>query len=427
MDGWSDISVSHPLSVQQFDALAAEVELAWPPLSNLSMIAEAPPGTSRERLRQFLCEAMAAEGALRTSRVSFYEGTAWLTRTAEPPLVTNVVSSEAEVTELALEDADRRFVRSDGPLWLVRLVEVADEAGRVSKRFVIATFDHLISDGASVSMFWRNLPLFHWPDRRSGPNGYLDWIGWQHDEVASPTSRSMAFWRSYLSPDALVDIPISISPSPHVPLTGKVRWKQRRTDEVDILRVMRMNSTTAFPLVLAAIMRGLAAAGIEREIFARVTCSGRPPRFERVFGFLATHVAVRLELPRCVDRKSAIATARSTWALVAPHQYLSLPLFLQMTGRSARLLHGSLQINYMSTTAPIVEEELVTEGVQTGIVLYVAASVDGTHGFKCGFDPQRFESRFIAHLLDKMVEAWNEIVSLDESQLRPGHRSSGLS
>jgi NRPS condensation-like uncharacterized protein/acyl carrier protein len=109
---------------------------------------------------------------------------------------------ESKTTQLAIEEFQRPFDLTDGPLFRVKVFRLGD-----TDHILIVTFHHIIVDGWSMILFFRDLAELYngslHGDQARPPNlpiQYRDFTNWQREALqAGLLDGQLAYWKEQLS------------------------------------------------------------------------------------------------------------------------------------------------------------------------------------------------------------------------------------
>ena len=218
--------------------------------------------------------------------------------------------AEAEWRRLAALDHLTPYDLARPPLWRARLVKLAEQ-----DHLLLLNFHHIIADGASLAIFFRELASSYEADRRKEvasfaplPLSYADYAGWQQQWLASPAcAAELDYWKRNL---AALPEPVSMPtdfPRPAARSYRGARSIRRLPVELNaaLIGFTRRQGVTSFMTLLAAFSVLLARLGGQSDIVIGATVAGRNhAAVEGVIGFFINALPLRLQLgdnPSFVD------------------------------------------------------------------------------------------------------------------------------
>ncbi len=195
----------------------------------------------------------------------------------EVPLVDLCALPVAEARAQALERAQvlarQGFDLTRAPLLRLTLIRVAE-----STHLLVLVMHHIVSDGWSMGVFWRELSVLYAGDGESLPAlpvQYPDYAQWQRAELQDAArERQLAYWRTRLAGLTMLELPTD-RPRPATPNYRGARHALALSAELSaaLKQVSRREGVTLYMLLLAAFQVLLGA--LQR---AGRYCRGQPDR-----------------------------------------------------------------------------------------------------------------------------------------------------
>jgi amino acid adenylation domain-containing protein len=126
---------------------------------------------------------------------------------------------DAEVSRRVFEDAFTPFDLAAGPLMRAQVLRLGK-----SEHLLLVTMHHIISDGWSMPVFYRDLTAFYEafsngrePSLAALPLQYADFAVWQRDWLSGPVlEKQLSYWRDQLDGLAPLELPLD-HPRPSAP------------------------------------------------------------------------------------------------------------------------------------------------------------------------------------------------------------------
>ncbi|OUD03711.1 non-ribosomal peptide synthetase [Streptomyces swartbergensis] len=201
---------------------------------------------------------------------------------------------------LAAESA-RRFDLAEGPLFVTRLVRLAE-----AEHVLVLSLHHIVVDAASATILARDLSALYRAERDGTTAGLpaLDWSCAQHarEQAASANSpeaeADLAHWRRALGGDLPVLALPTDRPRPS-PMTSNGRAAFHTLDpELSrrLRELSRNRRSTLFMTLLAGYAAMLHRITGQTDIVVGTPISDRPERAEHVLGFFVNTLALRFDL-----------------------------------------------------------------------------------------------------------------------------------
>ena len=210
--------------------------------------------------------------------------------------------AESEWRRLADLLARTPYDLAQAPLWRAQLIKLAEQ-----DHLLILNFHHIIADGSSLAIFFRELSLSYESYRRTDvalaaplPLRFADYAAWQQQWLESPAAQlQLDYWNSNL---AGLSAPASI-PSDFVRPAARsyrgARLVRRLPVELStaLNRFTRQQGVTSFMTLLAAFSVLLARIGGQTDVVIGSTIGGRNhAAMEGVIGFFINVMPLRLQL-----------------------------------------------------------------------------------------------------------------------------------
>ena len=209
---------------------------------------------------------------------------------------------QAEVARLTEAEARRPFDLSQGPLLRAQLLRVTNE-----QNLLLLTMHHIISDGWSVGIFFRELSLLYeaaYRGQRSSlpelPIQYADYAQWQRERLSGTTlAELLGYWRNQLAGAPVVlELPLDKVRPPVQSFRGEVRTFQLGVELTRRLRELSQRSgVTLFMTLLAAFKVLLYRYTGEEDLVVGTPIAGRNrAEIEGLIGFFTNSLVLRARL-----------------------------------------------------------------------------------------------------------------------------------
>jgi amino acid adenylation domain-containing protein len=210
--------------------------------------------------------------------------------------------AKAEAERLAIEDACVIYDLKRYPLFRAKLVKLAD-----ADHLFILNFHHIIADGSSLAIFYRELAVLY-DGLRNGktpllaelPIQYADYAAWQHEWLRSAAfDAQLSYWKRQLAslpaPDAF---PTDFERSVAQTYRGARTTRQLSGDLTSALKNLgRQQSVTVFMTLFAAFSILLSRISGQDDIVIGSTIAGRNrPEIDGLIGFFINALPLRTDL-----------------------------------------------------------------------------------------------------------------------------------
>jgi amino acid adenylation domain-containing protein/non-ribosomal peptide synthase protein (TIGR01720 family) len=235
---------------------------------------------------------------------------------------------EAHISHLARQEARQPFDLAHGPLLRVHLLIVGAQS-----HVLLLAMHHLIADGWSVQIFWRELARLYAAFAAGQPSPlpelalqYADYADWQQQWLqGQECARQRSYWQRQLA-----DLPPRLAlPSDFArPPVQALQGKQRRFTltprlTVALKELSQRAGVTLFMTLLTALSVLLARYSEQSELCIGVPVFNRPhSELEDVIGFFANTLVLRTDLSGNPDFLTALRRVREVALEAFAHQEL---------------------------------------------------------------------------------------------------------
>jgi amino acid adenylation domain-containing protein len=210
-------------------------------------------------------------------------------------------NAEVEVVRVATREARTPFDLQQGPLLRVGLVLLPD-----AKQVLLVTMHHIISDGWSMEIFFRELTLvyrarFHGESSclTELPVQYADYAAWQREWLQGEAlERELRYWRHQLAGMESLRLPTDRS-RPVLPSYRGSRELVRIDEPVTaaLKELCRQENATLFMALLAAFQLLLGRYSGQQDIAVGTLTAGRNRvETEGLIGFFVNTLVLRTDL-----------------------------------------------------------------------------------------------------------------------------------
>ncbi|MFG2530785.1 MupA/Atu3671 family FMN-dependent luciferase-like monooxygenase [Streptomyces sp. NPDC048516] len=208
---------------------------------------------------------------------------------------------KAAVQEVLAAESARRFDLAAGPLFVSRLIRVADE-----EHVLVLSLHHIVVDAASATVLARDLSALYRAEL-DGTSPGLPTMAWSYADHASEQAASadspkaaedLGYWLHALGGELpVLDLPTD-RPRPAT-MTSNGRAVFRTLDpglSRQLRELSRQHRSTLFMTLLAGYAAMLHRVTGQEDIVIGVPVSDRPQRAEDLLGFFVNTLALRFDL-----------------------------------------------------------------------------------------------------------------------------------
>jgi amino acid adenylation domain-containing protein len=208
---------------------------------------------------------------------------------------------EGRVQALAQADVQRPFDLAQGPLLRATLVRLAD-----AEHVLLLTMHHIVSDGWSHGVFWRELAVLYdaFADGRPSPLPplaiqYADFAVWQQQWLREGVlDAALAYWRQQLAGVSTLQLPAD-RPRPAVQtFRGARHWLTLPPTLTQALKTLSWRYGVTLFMTLLAAFQALLHRYTEQDDIAVGTLSANRHRaeIEGLIGFFVNILVLRTDL-----------------------------------------------------------------------------------------------------------------------------------
>jgi len=266
---------------------------------------------------------------------------------------------QAEVTRLSDAEARRSFDLGQGPLMRAQLLRVTDE-----QQVLLLTMHHIISDGWSVGIFFRELSLLYeaaCQGRRSPlpelPIQYADYAQWQRERLSGTAlAELLDYWRKQLTgAPGVLELPLDHVRPAVQSFRGELRAFQLGEELTRRLRELsQRQGVTLFMTLLAAFKVLLYRYTGEEDLVVGTPIAGRNrAEIEGLIGFFINSLVLRTKLSGNPSFVEVLKRVREVTLGAYEHQDLPFEKLVEELQPERSLSHAPLfQIVFSLQNAP---------------------------------------------------------------------------
>ncbi len=332
---------------------------------------------------------------------------------------------QTEAKKLAAKEALHSFDLSRGPLFRVTLLRLNDR-----EHILVLTMHHIISDGWSIAILWRELSAFYSGFLKGESSSlpkpsvqYADYAAWQREQLTDEVlAKEVDYWRDQLAgAPPLLQLPLA-RPRPAVQRSGEAALTVRLDQEpADALRKFnRAEGVTMFMTLAAAFALLLSRLSGQEEVVMGAPVARRNRKeLEDLIGFFINSVVLRADLRSDPEFRELLRRTRDMCLSAYAHQEVPLEKIIECLKPKRDQSHTPIFQVYLNLLSYEIEEMRLPgidiEHVPTPLLskfdltLYV---VEGPAGIRLRiiYNPDLFDEVFIAELLEQMRSLCLQIV-----------------
>jgi amino acid adenylation domain-containing protein len=275
------------------------------------------------------------------------------------------LGADEPVEQAAEAELERVFDLERGPLLRIRLLRLTPHS-----HVLLLTVHHIVSDGWSIGIFTRELAVLYTAHADGGsadleplPVQYADFAWWQRGRMSGENrDRLLAYWKRELEgAPPVLELPFD-RPRPAIrnfdgavvrfripaELAGRTRERCRET------------GSTLFMALLASFATLLLRYGAGEDLVIGTPIANRPrPEFERLIGFFANTLALRIRLEGAPTFRELLGRVRRIVLGAWEHQELPFEQIVEELHPARDLSHSPIfQAMCVLQNAPAGRQEL---------------------------------------------------------------------
>jgi amino acid adenylation domain-containing protein len=267
---------------------------------------------------------------------------------------------EAEAMRLAGETALQPFDLSCGPLVRARLLRLSDE-----DHFLVTVFHHIISDGWSLGIFFRELGAIYQAVLKGSPAQlaelriqYADYSVWQKQQLqGARLDEELAFWREQLSgAPARLELPTD-HPRPPVQRYRGAQLSAQLSPQLssELRALSQREGVTLFMTLLAAFQTLLHRYAQQEQILIGTPTAGRLAlETEALIGFFVNTLVLRGDLSGEPTFRELLGRTRQRVLGALAHQELPFEKLVEELQPQRSLSYSPLfQVMFALQNAPV--------------------------------------------------------------------------
>lgn len=236
----------------------------------------------------------------------------------------------AAIKAALAKEGDRLFDIENGPLLRVCLYRLGG-----GEQIVLTTFHHLIADGASTDIWWRDLSAAYTalmagraPKAVPLAVQYTDYARWSQEVWDDPArqAHTLDYWRDTLADaPALLELPTDAPRPARQTFRGQTAFFELPPAQIDALsKLARAQGASLFMVLLAGMALVLSRHSRQDDLVIGAPVSGRQhPETAPMIGLFLNTLPLRLRPGKAETVADLIAQARQT--VLCAHEYQDAP------------------------------------------------------------------------------------------------------
>ena len=256
-------------------------------------------------------------------------------------------AAHREARRLARSEARRPFDLARGPLLRALLVRLGGDGRGGQLHDLLLTLHHIVSDGASIGIFVRELSALYGafsagrPSPLSGPAlQFGDYAAWRRERVApehlaESLAGDLAFWEERLAGLEPLELPADRSRPPRPSGRGSaLPFSLPAALARSVAELARGAGATPFMVLLAAFQVVLARHAATDDVAVGSVVAGRnAPGTEDLIGFFVNTLVLRTDLAGAGSFLDALGRTRRTVVEALEHQELPFSTLVERAAR----------------------------------------------------------------------------------------------
>lgn len=278
------------------------------------------------------------------------------------------LSEEARTVEaqrITLEDAQKPFNLTEGPLWRTTLVKLAAE-----RHLVVLTMHHAVSDAWSLGILVQEIAALYaaFTEGKPGPLKpltiqYADYAVWQRQRLQGKILQDQIdYWRQQLEgcPPAL-NLPTDFTRPAYQTFNGKTEYFTLAPEIAEGLqRLSKQEDVTLFMILMAALQTLLARYAHQDDICVGTPIAGRNrAETEQLLGFFVNTLVMRAELSDNPAFRELLQRVKEVALGAYAHQEVPFETLVEKLQPERDMSRSPLfQVMFVHQNAPIQELKL---------------------------------------------------------------------
>ena len=338
---------------------------------------------------------------------------------------------QAEILRLANQEAQQPFDLDQAPLVRARLLKLAEQ-----DFLLLLTFHHIISDGWSSNVLFRELAALYDAFTHGQPSPlpplplqYVDFAIWQQEYIKrNGLSEQLAYWKQQLTgAPTTLDLPTD-HPRPASPSSrGSLYVMTLPSELVDELKTLsRQQGTTLYITLVAAFQCLLSRYSSQEDLVLGMVASGRTQaELEPLIGFFVNTLVLRTDLSSNPTFSELLKRVREV--VLQAHAHQDVPFDYLVKELQPERIPGQNPLFQVLLSLDQPTSPLAPGWIPSPIVGWTETSKfdltlelnDGPHGMTCHFEysTDLFDAATIARMAGHWQTLLEGIVAHPERRL----------
>ncbi len=271
---------------------------------------------------------------------------------------------QAQAMQLAKEDARRPFDLERGPLFRAKLLRLGE-----GEHLLLLAMHHIVSDGWSMGVFWRELGALYEAFSRGEPSPlaelptqYADYALWQRQWLTGEVlEKQLGYWKEQLAELPALELPTD-HPRPAVLTHRGARQDLMLPESLTegLKDLARRESVTLFMVLLGAFQVLLSRYSGQEDVAVGTPIAGRNrAKTEELIGFFVNTLVMRTDLSGDPSFREMLSRVREVALGAYDHQDLPFERLVEELRPERDLSRTPLfQVFFNMQKAPVARIEL---------------------------------------------------------------------
>jgi amino acid adenylation domain-containing protein len=339
---------------------------------------------------------------------------------------------ETEMRKLGAREAERLFDLAQGPLFRAQLLELSEY-----EHVLLYTMHHIVSDGWSLSIFFRELALLYeaFSKGNSSPLPepsiqYVDFALWQRQHLQGKAlEQNLSYWKQKLADLPALDLPADYSrPAVQSYRGARLSVMLSKAVSESLETLCKREGVTRFMTLLAALKIMLHRYTGQDDIAVGAAISGRGrPEIEGLIGAFINALVLRTDLSGNPTFRELLSRVRKVCLEAYAHQDLPFEKLVEELQPKRELSrHPLFQVLFNMHNLPdrrmnmpgLAAEELLLSKPSSkfDLTLYAPEQGDGIR-LDLVYNPELFTEVRMVAMLDQLKHLLEQIAEKPEERI----------
>jgi amino acid adenylation domain-containing protein len=339
---------------------------------------------------------------------------------------------ETEMRKLGAREAERPFDLAQGPLFRAQLLELSE-----CEHVLLYTMHHIVSDGWSLSIFFRELALLYEAFSKGNPSPlpepsiqYADFALWQRQHLQGKAlEQKLSYWKQKLADLPALDLPADYSrPAVQSYRGARLSVMLPKAVSESLEALCKREGVTRFMTLLAALKIMFHRYTGQDDIAVGAAISGRGrPEIEGLIGAFINALVLRTDLSGNPTFWELLSRVRKVCLEAYAHQELPFEKLVEELQPKRELnRHPLFQVLFNMHNLPdrqmnmpgLASEELLLSKPSSkfDLTLYAPEHHDGIR-LDLVYNPELFTEARMAAMLDQLKHLLEQIANKPEERI----------